>query len=84
MSLPQLLANLAEALELENNTFRCPADLLLNMGKLIGKGDVMMKLIESLKVDDSKIRVDLGWEPPVSHIDFIRETASWYKNEFEG
>jgi nucleoside-diphosphate-sugar epimerase len=84
MSLPQLLDNLAEALEVKNNTFRCPVDLLLNMGKLIGKGDVMMKLLASLEVDDSKIRVDLGWEPPVSYIDSIRETASWYKNELEG
>ena len=83
LTLPELLDSLAKALELRNFMFRCPPNILLKLGKLIGKGNMMMKLVDSLEVDDTKIRGDLGWEPPVGFTDAIDETISWFRSEVE-
>jgi UDP-glucose 4-epimerase len=37
------------------------------------------KLTGFLEVDDSAIRMDLGWRPPFTPEEGLRATARWYK-----
>ncbi len=39
----------------------------------------MKKLTRSLEVDDSAIRAELGWRPPFSFEEGLRETARWFR-----
>ena len=40
------------------------------------------RLTGSLTVDSSKIRQELGWKPPFTMEEGLRETAGWFKNRF--
>jgi nucleoside-diphosphate-sugar epimerase len=40
------------------------------------------RLVGSLVVDSSKIRLELGWVPPFTMGEGLRETAAWYKKQF--
>ena len=39
------------------------------------------RLIGSLSVDSSKIRQELGWKPPFTMEEGLRETAEWFKRQ---
>lgn len=41
------------------------------------------RLTESLTVDSSKIRLELGWVPPFTMEKGLAETARWFLNKFE-
>jgi nucleoside-diphosphate-sugar epimerase len=40
----------------------------------------MKRLTRSLEVDDSMIRLELGWQPPYSFEEGLRATAQWYRD----
>jgi len=48
-------------------------------GKLFGKTDAVERLVGSLTIDSSKIRRELGWEPPYTMEEGLKETAEWFK-----
>jgi nucleoside-diphosphate-sugar epimerase len=64
VSTPYLLRGLAKASGVSSRVFAWPVGLLKLMGALLGKGDQVERLVGSLQVDSSKIRRELGWEPP--------------------
>jgi len=64
VSTPYLLRGLAKAIGVSSRVFAWPVGLLKLMGALLGKADQVERLFGSLQVDSSKIRRELGWEPP--------------------
>jgi UDP-4-keto-D-QuiNAc 4-reductase len=59
----------------DGGLFFVPAGLLRVLCKMIGKGEELEKLIGNLTVDSSKIRDLLGWRPPFTLEEGIRETV---------
>jgi nucleoside-diphosphate-sugar epimerase len=65
LSTPELVRRLARATGRQARLIPFPSVLLMMMGKLIGRGDEMRRLTQSLQVDISKTRDLLQWNPPV-------------------
>ena len=49
------------------------------MGKLTGKSAEIDRLLDSLVIDISKIRRELGWTPPFTMQQGLAETAQWFQ-----
>jgi nucleoside-diphosphate-sugar epimerase len=56
-----------------------PPSLMRFAGRLFGKGDAVERLVSSLTIDSSKIRRELGWKPPYTMEQGLRETGEWFK-----
>jgi len=69
LSTPALCEAIGAALGRPARLFRFPA------GLIPGKA-----LTGNLEVDDSAIRRELAWKPPVSFHEGLRLTAAWYRN----
>jgi nucleoside-diphosphate-sugar epimerase len=54
-----------------------PGILRLGLG-LAGKSDAAARLLGSLRINDEKIRADLGWNPPFTMLQGLSETARWF------
>jgi nucleoside-diphosphate-sugar epimerase len=68
MSTPELCRAIGRALGRPARLFPFP-QALLPLGRLTG----------SLEVDDSELRLSLGWQPPFSLEEGLRATAEWYR-----
>ena len=75
LSTPNLLRRLGEALGRPARLWPCPPALLLATARLLGRGAQMERLLGSLRVDDRKIRRELGWAPPYSVADGLKATV---------
>ena len=71
LSTPELCRRLGEALGRPARLFPFPVVLLNSVPR-------MRALTQSLEIDDSSIRRELGWAPPISVHDAIRQTGRWY------
>lgn len=83
VSSPELVLKLAKELDAPGRLLHCPRPLLRLGGRMLGKADAVSRLVESLQVDSSAIRRELGWEPPFSLEDGLGETARWYRGVCE-
>jgi nucleoside-diphosphate-sugar epimerase len=81
VSTPELIRRTASALELSAHLLPFPPSLMRLAGKLIGKSSAVDRLTGSLTVDCSKIRRALGWMPPFTMTEGLRETAKWFKGQ---
>lgn len=79
ISTPELIRRVADALGKSARLFPFPPALMRLAGKLTGKSDTVDRLLGSLVIDSSKIRRELGWKPPYSMEQGLRETAEWFK-----
>jgi nucleoside-diphosphate-sugar epimerase len=52
---------------------------ILVTGTLLGKQEAVRRVTESLRVDSSRMRTELGWRPPFSLDEGLRETARWFR-----
>ena len=77
---PELIRMIASALGKPARLFRMPPKLLHTIARLAGRETEAGRLIESLTVDDNKIRQELNWEPPFTIEYGLKETISWYKS----
>lgn len=75
VSTPELVRELANALGRKPRMFSAPNALLKLAGQLTGYRDEIDRLMNSLIIDDSSIRNELGWSPPRSFQDGLREMA---------
>jgi len=70
-----LLQKVGKALDRPARLLPVPGQLIRLLATLIGKRNVSQRLLGSLQVDISKTRELLGWEPPVSVDEALKETA---------
>jgi nucleoside-diphosphate-sugar epimerase len=75
---PELIRLVAAAFNRPARLFPFPISLMRLAGRLTGKSAAVDRLLGSLVVDSSKIRLELGWKPPFTMEKGLRETADWY------
>lgn len=75
LSTAALLERLAGALNRRVRFVAVPVWMLESAATLLGKRDIARRLCGSLQVDISKAREVLGWEPPVSVDEGLRQIA---------
>ncbi|MSO92288.1 MAG: NAD-dependent epimerase/dehydratase family protein [Rhodospirillales bacterium] len=78
LSTPELVRRLARALGRSPAVIPVPAFVLRAAATLLGKRQAVRRLLHSLAVDDGKIRRELGWTPPFTVEEGLRETAAWF------
>ena len=81
VSTAELIRYIAFAQGTTARLFPFPPVLLRFAGKLTGMTPVVNKLICSLTVDSSTIGRDLGWSPPFTMKEGMRETMAWYNGQ---
>ena len=79
ISTPELIRRVAAALGRPARLFPFPPSLMRFAGKLFGKSDAVERLVGSLTIDSSKIQRELGWKPPYTMEQGLKETAEWFK-----
>lgn len=76
---PDLVLTLAIPLHVRTRLFPFPVALLRLGATVLGKGSEILKLTESLQVDSTRIKKELGWQPRFSLKQGLEETAGWYR-----
>lgn len=84
VSTPDLIRLLAGALGVPARLFPCPEVILKFGAALLGKSDAAARLTDSLQVDSSKIRNELGWQPQLTLAQGLEQTAQWYLKAVNG
>jgi nucleoside-diphosphate-sugar epimerase len=64
VSTPELIAAIAAALGRRPRLLPCPVGLLRAAAALAGRSEELSRLVDDMAVDGSRMRADLGWEPP--------------------
>jgi len=78
LSTAELLERMALALGRPSKLITVPTALIVLGAKLIGRPDISQRLCGSLQVDIRKTKDLLGWSPPVSVDEGLRQTASHF------
>lgn len=78
LSTPQLARMLGAAMGRPARLIAAPPALLEGVARALGKGDEMMRMLESLRVDCSGFKPQFGWVAPFAVEQGIRETADWF------
>ena len=81
LSTPALVRRLARAMDRRVPLLAVPMSVLRACATVAGRRAELSRLCESLKVDTSRTRADLGWQPRVSVDEGLRRTAAWYLAE---
>jgi nucleoside-diphosphate-sugar epimerase len=76
LSTTALLQAAAQAMNVRSRLLPFPAGLINLGATLVGKKSIADRLCQSLQVDSSKARQQLGWQAPYSIQDGLREAAS--------
>jgi len=82
VSTPELIRRTANSLGVLPRLLPFPPFLMRVAGKLSGKAATVNRLLGSLTVNNSKIRLELGWTPPFTMTEGLRVTAEWFKHKF--
>jgi nucleoside-diphosphate-sugar epimerase len=75
LSTSALLRRLAAAMDTPARLFPVPGWMLRVGGRLVGLGDEVCRLSESLQADISETRALLGWRPPIDVDEGLRRVA---------
>ncbi len=78
VSTPELIQRMSAALGKKARVINFPLSLVKIGGLLIGKSGAISRLIRSLTIDINHIRTHLGWQPPHSMEEGLKETARWF------
>jgi nucleoside-diphosphate-sugar epimerase len=78
LSTAELINSMCEAFHRKSYVFRMPVTLMRGLAKVLGKSATIDRLVESLVVDSTKIRNELGWLPPYSLKEGMQTTADWF------
>jgi nucleoside-diphosphate-sugar epimerase len=81
VSTAALIAKIAAAMSTRPRLFPVPPALLLAAGRLLGQGDALSRLCDSLIVDITLTRGELNWNPPLPLDEGLRRTVSWYQTQ---
>jgi len=82
VSTQELISRTAKALGVSARLFPVPLLLMRLAGKLTGRSGAVNRLTGSLTVDSSRIRNELGWQPPFTMEEGLRETTEWFRRQF--
>ena len=78
LSLPDLIRRLARGMERPARLLPVPEALLRGIASAFRRHDMVEKLLDSLQVDIADNQRLLGWSPPFSSVDCLRDTGRWY------
>jgi nucleoside-diphosphate-sugar epimerase len=81
VSTPALVRRMAAALGGPARLVALPMPVLRAAAALAGKSALATRLLDSLTVDGTAIRHTLGWSPPFTLDEGLRETAAWYLSQ---
>lgn len=81
ISTVELLRRLGDALGRPARLLPIPISLMTPVAKSFGKNAELQRLCGSLQVNIDKARAELGWDPPISLGDALRETAESFLSE---
>lgn len=84
VSTPNLLRSIGSVLRKPAVLLPLPPALLRAAGRAGRKPSMVEPLLDSLMVDGGKIRHTLGWRPPYTMTEGLRETARWYEQTGNG
>lgn len=79
VSTPELIRRIATSLGRPARLLPIPPALLRFAGHLTGKSAQVERLLDSLVIDSSKIRRELGWVPPFTMEQGLAETAQRFQ-----
>ena len=79
ISTPELIRRIATSLGRPVRLLPVPPALLRFAGQLTGKSAEVERLLDSLVIDSSKIRREMGWTPPFTMEQGLAETAQWFR-----
>ncbi|MEQ1908508.1 MAG: NAD-dependent epimerase/dehydratase family protein [Vicinamibacterales bacterium] len=79
LSTPELVRGIAAALGVAPRLVPVPEFLLRNVLSALGRGELVDRLLGSLRVDSSLVRREVGWSPPFSVAEGLARTATWFK-----
>ena len=80
VSTPGLVRALAAALGSRARLWPAPTGALRLLGLLTGRAGTVARLLDSLAVDDSRIRGELQWRPRFALEQGLAETAAWFRS----
>lgn len=78
VSTPDLIRRIGRAMGVSVWLWPVPVSLLRFLGYLVGRQGTVERLTDSLQVDASKLRRELGWSPPRSVDRGLEETVAWF------
>jgi nucleoside-diphosphate-sugar epimerase len=81
VSTPELIQRMSAALGKKARVINFPLSLVKIGGLLIGKSGAVRRLIKSLTIDINHIKTHLGWQPPHSMEEGLKETARWFDRD---
>lgn len=74
LSTSDLLREIRKAMQKSSRLFSVSPSILYMLGRIVNKAAIMERLCGSLRVDSSKARKRLAWEPPFTISEGLRET----------
>jgi len=80
LSAPELVRVIAGGLSVKPRLFPVPLPVLKAAGTLTGRRGMIERLTQSFVIDDSAVRRDFDWQPPVSLEEGMRVTGEWFRN----
>lgn len=81
LSTPDLIDHVARLMGRSARMISVPVGVVRMLGKLVGKGDVIDRLCNSLQVDSSKAHNALKWKPQVPMYVGLERTVKWYMEQ---
>ena len=80
VSTAMLVEKLSHALGRNSRSFYLPPGLLRAAAIVLRRTEQVDRLFGSLRVNDQKLRTELGWAPPYTMEQGLKATADWYRS----
>jgi nucleoside-diphosphate-sugar epimerase len=80
LSTPELVRCIGAAMGIKPRLLPCPPSWLRAASRLFGRGAEAGRMIESLRVNCSKLRRELQWNPPVTVNSGITAAVQWQRH----
>jgi nucleoside-diphosphate-sugar epimerase len=81
LSTPELVRRIGAHLGHVPILLPCPIALLQAVGRLLGGGEIVDRLTQSLQIDDRSTRIALDWSPPHGVDAGLAETCRWFLDQ---